>query len=218
MKKYVVYRVFTKKERPKKDERMVYYGWSNSKVVIKAFLQQRDPKKYAVVKLKPEDIEMYSESIDDDDYLIDYIKIRSTSTDEEMCLFMTRNELMESEVFIQRMFVDQASLSNIDGNGPYLNMVIGLDDYYFEALYLIGYRPKEIDILFPSADYHDDISSDMTLDETIESAYTGDSYSNTNQQNEHSPMNIKGLGAFKEVSNKLYYSFESFIKALRDKM
>lgn len=216
MKKFVVYRVFSKKERPEKN-RYVYYGWSSSKSVIKAFLKQRNPKKYDILKIDTDEVGSITEDIDDDGCMIDYIKIRSAKTDEEICLFLTRNELKECEIFIQQMFIDQASLSNIDGDGNYVNMFLALDKYYADALFLIGYKPKEVDILFPSADYHDDYSSYLTMEEILDEAYDS-LYDNPYEEVKHVPMNIPGLGASLDISNKLYYSFESFIKALKDNL
>lgn len=217
MKKYVVYRVFTKKERPNPKERYCYYGWSISKAVIKAFMQQRDSKKYDVIKVDTDNVECITEDIDDDNYMIDYIKLRSAKSDEEISLFLTRNELRECEMYIQSMFIEESSLSNINGTGNYIEMILQLDNYYADALFMIGYRPKEIDILFPSADYHDDYSSIESLEEAIDNAYD-DSCRFAEEKIKHMPMNIPGLYASIDIANKLYYSVESFIKALRDNL
>lgn len=217
MKKYVVYRAFTKKERPNESERYCYYGWSKSKSVVKAFIEQRSSKKYQIIKVDTDDLPRnISEDIDDDRYMIDFVKLRSAKTDEETLLFITQNELKECEMKIQLRFTDQASLSNIDGNGNYLDMFLAIDDYYADALYFIGYRPKEVDILFSSADTYDDYSLSDALEELIEEAY--DNPPLFPEENiKHDPMPIAGLNSPAiDVSHKLYYSLESFIKVLID--
>ena len=55
---YIVSRVFSKEERPDPSDRRVFYGWSNSKHTIKAFIKQRDPKKYEYKKYDEEDFQV----------------------------------------------------------------------------------------------------------------------------------------------------------------
>lgn len=217
-KKYLVYRTYTKKERPGLSDRSRFYGWSSNKSVVKAFLEQRNPKKYTVIKMSKDRIaETFSEEIDDVDAMIDMLKLKSVSTGEEIPLFMTLNEMRETEKKIQRMFDDTASLERIDGTGNYLQMFLNFDEYYADALFLIGCRPREIDIMFPSADYHDDYSSIMKVEEEIDNAYdriyTSPSETYTSHYNK-----ILGLSTLEDVCNKIYYSIESFVKVLKDDM
>lgn len=215
-KKYIVYRVYSKKERPRADERLSYYGWSESKSVIKAFLQQRSPNKYKVYKINKEDITPSMDDINDSYNMIDYIKLKSALTQEEFSLFMTMGEMKECEKRIQRMFIDQCALSNIEGNGNYLEMFMNLDEYYADALFYIGFRPEEIDIMFPSSDYHDDYSNFTKIEEAIDDAYVG-AYLHPEETYDKNKF-IPGLYAMDDVSKMLYYSLESFIKVLIDDM
>lgn len=211
--KYLVYRVYTRDERPNIDERASFYGWSNNKSMIKAFTSQRSKKKYKVLKVDQDEIaRRFSEEIDDEEAALDFVKIKSASTHEEIFFITTMNELKETEKRIQRMFIDQASLSGIDGKGNYLEMFMNLDDYYADALYYIGFRPPEVDILFPSADYHDDYSNITKIEELIDDAYEG-KYQSPGEVRDN---RIPGLVAIEDVANKIYYSVESFVKVLKD--
>lgn len=211
--KYLVYRVYTRDERPNIDERASFYGWSNNKSMIKAFTSQRSKKKYKILKVDQDEIaRRFSEEIDDEEAALDFVKIKSASTHEEIFFITTMNELKETEKRIQRMFIDQASLSGIDGKGNYLEMFMNLDDYYADALYYIGFRPPEVDILFPSADYHDDYSNITKIEELIDDAYDGKYQSPAEVRDNRIP----GLVAIEDVANKIYYSVESFVKVLKD--
>lgn len=214
-KKYIVYRIYSKKERPKLDERSSYYGWSESKSVIKAFLQQRSPDKYKVYKINKENIapSMFDE-VNDSYNMIDYIKLKSAATQEEFSLFMTMGEMKECEKSIQKMFIDKCSLSDIKGEGNYLEMFLNLDEYYADALFYIGFRPEEVDIMFPSSDYHDDYSNYVKIEEAIDDAYDG-AYMHPEEVYDKNKF-IPGLCAMDDVSKMLYYSLESFIKVLID--
>lgn len=217
-KKYLVYRVYTKKERSEFTDRSRFYGWSSAKSVIKAFLEQRDPKKYTVIKIDKHQIaETFSEEIDDVDAMIDMLILKSVSSGEEIPLFMTLNEMRETEKKIQRMFDDMASLERIDGTGDYLQMFLNFDPYYADALFIIGCRPREIDIMFPSADYHDDYSNIMKVEEEIDNAYDR-IYTSPSETYSSHYNKILGLTALDDVCNKIYYSIESFIKVLKDDM
>lgn len=215
--KYLVYRVYSKKERPDMIDRSRFYGWTNSKNTLKAFIMQRNKKKYKVVKLDDDEIaETFSEEIDDVDAMIDFIKLRSAKTHEEVPLFMTLNEMRETEKKIQRMFLDKASFENINGNGNYLELFMNLDPYYADALYFIGFRPREVDIMFPSADYHDDYSSIESIEEKIDNAY--DSLYGFPEESLKKQTSIVGLSVIEDIANKIYYSIESFVKVLKDDM
>ena len=49
--KYLVFRIYSEKERSDKSAQSIYYGWSTHKSVIKAFFQQRSHKKYKAIKV-----------------------------------------------------------------------------------------------------------------------------------------------------------------------
>lgn len=218
--KYLIYRIYDKKERPNERDRSVFYGWTTDKNVILAFLQQRNPDKYKVFKRSNEYIsKMYSEDITDYSSMVNFIKIRSVNIQDDVLLFITANELQECEKRIQRIFYDQSSLSTIKGNIScleYVTMITNLDLYYFDALQLIGYRPHEIDDLYPSADYHDDFSSIEKINEQIDSAYDGSIASP--EETFSRDYDIPGLSTLTELYCEIIYSLESFVKVLRDDM
>ena len=215
--KYLVYRIYTNKERPDIENRSVFYGWTNSKKVIKVFLKQRNKNKYKVIKMNDEEIIYnipYSDEIITPDSMIDFVKLRSAKTHEEIYFFTTLQEMKEAEIKIQKHFHDMSSIANIQGNGNYLNMIFNLDDYYLNALIYIGYRPPELDILFPSSDERDNFSTMYDVEECIEEAYSG--------MVEHPPdtaeryQSVPGLITIEDVASKIIYSIESFIKVLKN--
>lgn len=216
--KYLVYRIYHNSECSDFTDRSRFYGWSTNKNIIKAFRKQRNQKKYKIIKMSENEIsKTFSEDIDDIDAMIDYIKLRSVKTNEKMTLFLTLNEMRETEKKIQRMFLDQASLSRIQGTGNYLQMFLHLDNYYADALYFIGFRPREVDDLFPSADYHDDYSSIEKIEEEIDAAYE-EMYQFPRETVKKTTESAVGLAVIEDASNKIYYSLESFIKVMKDDM
>ena len=215
--KYLIYRIYSAKERPEMNERSVFYGWTSSKKVAKVFLKQRDKNKYQVIKMNDDEIIQnipYSDEIITIESMIDFVKLRSAKTHEEIYFFTTLREMKQTEIDIQRMFHDMSSIANIKGNGNYLNMIFNLDEYYLSALFYIGYRPPELDILFPSADERDNFSTMYDVEESIEDAYDG--------MIEHPPetseryQSIPGLMTINDVASKIIYSIESFIKVLKN--
>ena len=140
--KFLVYRSFSKKERPELNnrERNVFYGWTEHKSILKAFLSQRNKNKYKVYKVSDEDIEkFYSEDVSYNETKIDFIKTKSSKTHEEYVLFITGVELQESEIKIQQIFRDLSSIKDLPGNYNYLDMILHLDSYYFDALYYLKF-------------------------------------------------------------------------------
>lgn len=217
MKKYIVYKLRSKLDRAN-GNKYVFYGWTNSKPVVKAFTHQRGLKKYHVISIDSNDIPTnLMDIIDDSRYMIDYVELRSVSTDEKVKLFITQEELIECEINIQNMFIDKASLGNIDGNGPYLNMFMALDNYYADALYYIGLRPKEIDMMFDSADPGDEYSMIDCIEDVISEAYDGCSTVYEEANVKHN-LEVRGIYSAMDVANKLYYSLESFVKVLVEKL
>ena len=97
--RYMVYRKYSKKERPSAtpSERIVFYGWTRSKDIIKAFTTQRDKNKYKVVKVYDDDLDRSgSKDADyalDDELAIDFIILPIASSKETVTLFVTSREL-----------------------------------------------------------------------------------------------------------------------------
>ncbi len=214
--KYLVFRVYTEKERPaaSSSERIVFYGWTRNKSVLKAFLEQRTKGKYKFKKLYDEDIAYYySEDITDESTMIDILELHFSKTGETAKMFMTAKEMKEGEKAIQRMFREQASTFKCSEDGSkwvYLNMFVNLIDYYAEALDFLGYRPPELNNLEDTLV----ASEEDEVEEMIEMAYNGVfDHPEEVYEPDYKP---KGLSAIGDVAHKILYSVESFVKALRE--
>lgn len=213
---YLVYRIYSQEERPDISDRSIFYGWSKDKSMIKVFVEQRSKKKYKVCKIDDNDIsKIYPNEITcpiDDEHMIDFIILQSSSTGDEYHFFTTAYELCNTEKLIQRMVREHISLGDNQYSFKLVNLFYNLDEYYLKALLYIGFKPEDLDILFPSADYHDDINNIQTTYDEIDDAY------NTNSKNiiESLKRRPGGLMNFEDVSNKIVYSLESFIKVLKN--
>jgi hypothetical protein len=216
---YLVFRKYKKTERPN-SERSVLYGWTKSSYVMKAFLSQRDNKKYEVIKREYDDIKSEIPHINYEllvpDKMIDYTIIEVAATGERIPLFMTAVEMNETEKKIQRMFHDLSSVAKIPGKANYVDMIINLDPFYRIPLFFVGYRPEEIDILYPSADDSDNIAPIDYIEQCIDDAYeeVGDP-TDDNQERYHYLPGAMGLDDT-QVSSKVVYSLESFVKVMAD--
>lgn len=194
---FIVYRVYNRKERPSFKNNSRMYGWTDNKKVLKAFLRQRDKKKYAFIEMdKDEMMEKFSDNFPPEDGMINYIRVKSSQSLEEITLFMTENELVEAEKKIQKMFLDLCSVGNIkavEEIGYFLNMIVNLKKKYVDALAFIGYRPTEIDILFDSIE-------DLEARENIFNIYSH--YLEPKWE--------------EDISRITIYSIESFIKVMSE--
>lgn len=203
---YMVYRMYSNKERPGVKENSHIYGWTNNKNILKGFFKQRDERKYLVVKMRMVEIEelVCSHSYEGTgDYMIDYTKLKSSKTQEEFSLFMTVNEMREVERGVQRIFEDLSALDKINADDilSYVNMVLNLDQKYYDALFYLGYRPKEIEGLF---------DSDMCICDKVP-------WEGMPCEEFYQPRVVNDTpgGALKDVATKIIYSIESFIKVMR---
>lgn len=212
--KYMVFRIYTADERINPDSRAIFYGWTRSKNVLKGFFTQRSRNKYKVIKMTDESIARdFSEDTTDFDTNIDILKIKSVKGDE-VVLFATSREIHQAEIDIQRMFHESCSLENINGKGNYISMITNLDEYYGSALSYIGYRPREFDILFQSADPRDSYNPLYKTEEEINDAYDG-LYTYPDDDDINRGLHMEGLSAIEDVSSRVIYSLESFIKVLK---
>lgn len=207
---YVVFRIYTSKERPEVRERSRVYGWTSSKKVLKAFMEQRDDKKYAVRKVPQEQLASKLKIFDDETeiLMIDFIKINSAQTGEEFHLFMNESEKDEVEKRVVRIFDELCSIDNIKGDiDTYVNMIVHLEEKYYDALFYLGYRPKEIEAKFDTAGEFV-TERDYAYYEGMppEEYYYGSSESERN-------LRITSSG---DISTKIIYSLESFVKAMRN--
>ena len=214
---FLVYRIYSNKERGDANIRSLLYGWSPKKSIVKAFLSQRTKGKYKVIKTYGDRDEIQVEQQDlDVNNMINYVKLKSAQTNEDFHLFMTADEMQEAEKRIQRYFRDLCSISEIKGDvDVYLEMFLNIEEYYADALDFIGYRPPEISAMFPSGDFRDDPGDIMGLDELIEEAYSGGATYPKETFDRYDPV-LPGLSTLTDVATKILYSIESFVKVLRN--
>jgi hypothetical protein len=214
--RYLLYRVYSKKERPdiNSNGRIIFYGWTNNKNVVKAFFQQRDKSKYRVYKTNLEELgEKFSENDLESNNFIDYLPLKFVSSGEKINFFLTMNEMQETEVRIQRYFREKCELVVIDeGKTNLLNLFLNLDDYYADALEYIGFIPPEINALFPSVDQlvDDDIEYNISLGYDIY-------YGAPVERSKHLST-APGLNMVDKVYMKILYSVESFVKILKEEL
>ena len=212
---FLVYRVYSAKERPdtSRDARMVFYGWTYNKNVIKALFTQRDKSKYYVVKTDKEEIgDNYAENMLEYDSMIDYIPLKFASTKEEIKFFTTKEEMQQAEIRIQRMFREMCNLVDRDkGNIILLTLFMNLKDYYAFPLEYIGFQPPEINDLFQSMDAE---SSLEDIEDLITDGYSS-ALQSPYEEIVHSNK-IPGLTFLGNTYLKILYSVESFIKVLKE--
>lgn len=215
--KFLIYRIYSKKEMSSDNNkyRAVLYGWTENKAVLKGFLEQRNPKKYRSIKITSEDIEeKFSENTLDSENRIDILKLKSVTSKNDISFFTTLKEMREAEIKIQQYFHDLSSLSDIEGNYNYLDLFCNINDYYKVALEFLGFRPQELDIIFPSASEYDSYSNIFKTEEQIESCY--DEFVVYDDTDTKVFNKLPGLSAIDDVANKILYSLESFVKILVD--
>lgn len=197
---FIIYRVYNSEERLMAIRNTRLYGWTDNKKVLKAFLKQRDESKYTFVEMDEEEVgRVFSESSPPTDGMINYIKLKSSKTDEETTLFMTPNELIEIEKKIQMMFEELCSINNFPFANEekeilyFVNLIMNIKEKYFEALYYIGYRPREIDMIF------DHVDEPYAREQLLDLSYGHYLYP-----------------ASDDISKIVIYSLESFVKVMID--
>lgn len=219
---YLVYRIYSKKERKDPEERAIFFGWTKSKNIKNAFMMQRSPKKYKVLKCDNDELMDIYERADtdfdlDEHNMISIIKLKSATTGEDVPFFSTADELHEAEINIQRLKEDLCSMETMPGNKKdvrvYLEMIMNLDPYYADALQYIGYKPKEMNILFDSASGFDDLDD---IEMQIHEAYDG--YCESPKENYDEIPGLPGLSVLDDVSTRIIYSLENFIRVLREEL
>lgn len=213
--KYLIFRKYTKEEREDRRDRDIFYGWTDSKIVKNGFLSQRTKSKYYAVKMYDEDIaQYYSEDVLDDSSFIIMLRMPSAKhPGQEVNIFTTRNEEKQAEINIQEMLRDATRLDKLGGDlNKLVQIFIHIDDWYADALDFIGYRPPELESMFPSITGDDDLTS---TERDIENAYDG-SYDVPSESYSGISRNLPGLATLQDDAKKILYSIESLVKALRD--
>lgn len=211
--RYMIFRIYDEKERPS-PERAIFYGWSYNRPIVDAFLIQRNKKKYKVTQMTDSDIaSKFHEDILDSETMLDFIKLKSATSGEYTKLICTSRELMDAEILIQRYFGDLCSFENAPGEGHYVEMMLSLKDYYRDALEYIGFRPRDIDMMYPSADIADNYDDTENAELMLAEAY-GDKYGFCMTPG----LKLEGNTIFDDMFRKVIYSLENFIKVLRSDM
>lgn len=234
---YLIYRTYSSKERKDPDQRTVFYGWTGLKSVRDAFLMQRNSDKYKAIKCYKKDIAdthalylydsawtrgedafgdrlHFMDEYVDYNNMIDVIKLISSTTGEEVMFFTTSDELHEGEIRIQRLKEELCSMETMEGKKDvkvYLEMILNLDPYYGDALRYIGYRPKELDILFDSSTGFGELDE---IEMQIHEAY--DAAVEYPREWINEIPELPGLSILDDVSSKVIYSLENFIKVLKE--
>jgi len=216
--KYLVFRTYMENERPdisSPEERIVLYGWTSNKNILKAFFSQRNKDKYRVKKVSTEDLAYYYSDTDlSMDIMIDFLTLKIASTGEEIEFFITKHEMMETEKKIQAYFRNLSSIVDRGKCGiKHLNMFNNLDEYYADALLYLGFEPPEIEALYDVCGYHECTSSEDMINMEIEGAYSMYDYP---EEEYHRKDEIPGLSTFTLPAKKILYSLESFIMILRE--
>ena len=210
---YIVYRVFNRKERPWFDNTSRIYGWTNNKNILKAFMQQRDNRKYISYEMDKDELgEMFSSTSLPAETMIDLTtSLKSATSGEPIPFFSTDSEFIEAQKKIIRLFEDLSSLSNIESKKRdtkyFVDMYTNIKDKYTDALHYIGYRPKEIDILYDSMIEEADAIYRLDTSHELRGPREFD-YQRGDME--------RGYSVLSDVSEKIIYSIESFIKVLRE--
>lgn len=180
------------------------YGWTPSKATVKAFLGQRNRKKYIYSEIDSETLDMMLSTIRSrDDLMIRAAKFRSRQFDMDYQLFLTNEEEVMIRQRIRNMFTELSSLDSLwredNYNGAltdFVNMIINLMPRYAWALHYIGYRPKEIDAIYDS------------VEDEYDEFYVPDT----------PPINITyhAPGESFDLITGIIYSLESAIMVIRD--
>ncbi len=211
---YLVYRIYN--DNPRSLENAAFYGWTDSKAVLKAFMHQRDKRKYSYDVIDDEELmEIFSYRDLIDDNRIQFIKLTSNKTGELFTLFMTRGELRESEIKIQKLFKERCSISIINTDSEKLYQltlaIVNLKDKYAEALDMIGYQPYEVEGLFDGV--RESMSEDPSIEEYLDDVYKWQDDFSDIRKNPNRPL---GMSAFLDTCKKILYSLESFIKVMKN--
>ena len=213
---YIIFRVY--RDKPSQDH---VFGWTESKKIAWAFMKQRSPEKYKVRKMTSDDIaKLFSESIMESTNQIDYFKIRSAKTGDEVAFFTTMDEMTEAERNIQKFFRELPRLvEHADGREEVVHLFVRLKERYADALDYIGFRPEEVETLYGRDDWvadGDGYSIEGLYDE-IENNYAEkviNDYRNGWDANKR-PI---GTLTTRDVYPKLIISLESFILVLKEEM
>ena len=221
-KKYVVFRVYSEKERPgiRDNDRIVYYGWTSSKIIVKAFMKQRDNDKYVVKKLNDAKIEMM-QIYPEIDTVIDFIRLPSKVYNTDVDIFMTKKEMKDAEKKISKFVHTSFSLEHIGTDKEHwrlLELFCNFEDKYQEALEYFGIWPDELNAVFDNIEYRESDDGIYDADYMIDASYD-EEFDVPHETYTHS-ASIPGYKAMNvwKMTERLFYSAEAFIMVLKDDM
>ena len=227
-KKYMVFRVYSEKERPgvSCNDRILFYGWTASKIVMKAFMKQRSKEKYMVKRLHDDELPLIRISPDIEN-MIDFIQLPSKTAGEKVNIFMTKKEMCDVERAISKFVRTSFTLTDIDAPGTkasgmqyerVLEMFINLKDKYQEALEYFAIWPYELNSLYDNVEYREGDDSRYDVDYMIETSYN-EEYDVPHETYTHVTVapGHKAVSAWK-LTERLFYSAEAFIMIMRDDM
>ena len=188
-----------------------FHSWTSNKFIAKAFLTQRNPKKFRLIKVRRNEFNKLSNQISDIEIrMIDYLKIASSKTGEFITLFISKEDLRETEIKIQRLFSSKCNfkLNFHKEEITYMaNLYLNLKKEYIEALDIIGYHPEEISELFPNCNDWEEIAVDQ-IENIYSFLFNGTNYEHTDY--------IPGILGLSTVASKIIYSLESIVKVMKD--
>ena len=209
-KRFLIFRIYTNKQKKEENKKNYLYGWTYSKNILKAFFMQRDKSKYDVVKISDDEIgEIYSENYIAEDLELDYVNIKFASNGKVLKFYTNKDELATIEMKIHTYFSNLCSFSEYDVEtiDRLVKLFGHLENIYDEALEVIGFRPSELDSLFPGHD--DEINYDGIAEELF------NAYSVYELNKKHV---IPGLNSITDLSKVILYSVENFVKVAKEDM
>lgn len=227
-KKYMIFRVYSEKERPgvSYNDRIVFYGWTASKIVMKAFMKQRSKDKYVVKRLHDEDLQKYN-LYSGLENMVDFISLPSKTSGEKVNIFMTKNEMCEVERALSKFIRSSFTLQDIDDDGTkesgkryqrILEMFVNLKEKYQDALDYFSIWPSELNSLYDDVEYREGDDSRYDVDYMIEASYN-EEYDVPHETYVHDSIapGHRAVSAWK-LTERLFYSAEAFIMIMRDNM
>lgn len=152
---YKIYRVYSPEEKQVHSltyNDSFYVGWTNSKKMVKAFFEQRNPIKYSIeeYELEKDDANVYDF---DKAWKLDTLWLKSNHTDELVPLITSSIEMNNNLRSIDTMFKHQSLVCDVDDRVLISWSIFSqLRDEYQEALHVIGYRQEEEEILYDSVE------------------------------------------------------------------
>lgn len=192
------------------------FAWTYDKTILKLFLEQRNENYKAVRSNRNEIQKIFNRNGNESERMIDFIILKSVSTGIEFKLFTTADELRTTEKLIQRLVNDKATLFNITNSiekiEKYVKILMNLKDNFYNALYLIGFRPPEVLALF-KPDEHQMFEIDDAIDASYEGGWLSPNEYNSYWNGENRKK-FYSIHLLSDLYTKVLYSLEAFIKVL----